>query len=471
MKALVLTSNTSDTTALREGLGNHFEVVFVNNEAACYEKFKTDRYEFTFLDIDHLSQNIETLKPCLNKYWKAHPAAHLVILAKPENTRLAVKAVKLGADDYLNYPIDKSELDLVTSTICELIRSDTELEYLRDQFWKVELKDVMKTKSPSMSKVYKLIKSVAPTKSTVLLTGETGVGKSMVAKIIHEHSGRQGAPFIPVHCGALSESLVESELFGHEKGSFTGAIQRKLGKFELANGGTIFLDEIGTISTNVQIKLLQVLQEAIFQRVGGESNIKVDVRIIAATNEKLKEMVNKNLFRQDLFHRLNIFPIEIPALRDRKEDIPNILHTLLKRLNREGLKEIQGFRSDALEALVNFDWAGNIRELENVLERAYILEESELITPDSLPFEIVGENAIVVPVDGKKTLAEARNEVLEKFEKQYLEEILAETNGKVGPAADIAGVGPRQIHKMMTKYGVDKSKFSPQNKGEAEVAH
>ncbi|MCB0413764.1 MAG: sigma-54-dependent Fis family transcriptional regulator [Bdellovibrionales bacterium] len=463
MKVLIASVNKSELEGLIESLGDRFETAYAEDESSCYEKFCKERFDFTFIDVDLLEKNHDTydLKSQLVKYWKVFPKANIVVLARAEKTRVAVNAVKLGACDYLNYPIEKSELDLVMVTVNEISRSNAELEFLRDRFWDIKEVDAMKTCSPKMTKVNNLIKSVAPTNSTILLSGETGVGKSMIAKIIHNHSSRKNGPFIPVHCGALNDNLIESELFGHEKGAFTGAFQRKLGKFELAHRGTIFLDEIGTISLNMQIKLLQVLQESCFQRVGGQVNVNVDVRVIAATNENLKDMVEKKLFRQDLYHRINLFPIELPPIRERKEDLFYILNVFLKKLNKNSLKNIKGIRADAFEAMSNYQWTGNIREIENVMERAFILEESDLITPSSLPFEIVN-NACMVKIpseDKRKSLAEFRQEVIERFEKQYLEGLLVETFGHVKTVSEIAGLCPRQINKMINKYNIDRSLF------------
>ena len=463
---LIVSPDLDVQKTFRESLGDQFEIEAFGNEAQAFKSFKNHRYEFTFFDIELLKeaqsggQKVD-YKSAIDKYRKTFPMANIVILAKGSMTRDAVRAVKAGADDYLNYPVEPSELALVTAKVEEQVRVESEIEFLRDQFWSVDAQKVIETKSPKMKRVYELVKSVAATRSTVLLTGETGVGKSMIAKLIHDHSTRKDGPFIPVHCGAISENLVESELFGHEKGAFTGAIQRKMGKFELAHGGTIFLDEIGTVSSNTQIKLLQVLQDSIFQRVGGETDIKVDVRVIAATNENLKEMVEEKTFRRDLLHRLSVFPVEIPPLRERREDIPKMLEFFLERFKSEGLKDIKGFRPEVLEALVNFEWTGNVREMENIVERAYILENTEYVGPESIPLEIVGESetSAVVPLDLHKTLAEARNEVIENFERQYLQELLAEKGGKISETAEAAGVGVRQIHKLMVKYGLSKKEF------------
>lgn len=336
-----------------------------------------------------------------------------------------------------------------------------ELSYIKDRFWHARANEIIVTHSPKMKAVYEKVKAVANTSSTVLLTGETGVGKSMIAKLIHEHSMRKHEPLVSVHCGAIPDTLIESELFGHEKGSFTGAIRRKLGRFEIAKDGTLFLDEIGTVSPAAQIKLLQVLQESIFQRVGGESDIKVDVRVIAATNDNLKDLVDQKTFRADLFYRLNVFPIEIPPLRERIEDIPHICRNLLRKLNTQYGKNIENLSDQAEQALVQYPWPGNIRELENVIERAYIIECSSLLQPESLPSEFFTptSKSAIIPMDTQLSLAEVRNRAIEDVERQYLKEILTKFQGRINETADAAGVGVRQIHKLMSKYGFDKKDF------------
>jgi transcriptional regulator with GAF, ATPase, and Fis domain len=312
-----------------------------------------------------------------------------------------------------------------------------------------------------MKNVFEKIRAVAETDSTVLISGETGTGKGVIAKLIHTHSQRKEKQFISVHCGAIPDTLLESELFGHEKGAFTGAIRKKLGKFEIANGGTIFLDEIGTISSSTQIKLLEVLQDKTFQHVGGETTLVSDVRIIAATNEDLKQRCEEGTFRKDLFYRLHIFPIEIPPLRERKEDIPLIIDTFLERLNRFSSKNIRDVHSDVIHALEEYNWPGNIRELENLIERAYILETSSILTPSSFPkdmFEKIGDRSRPI-IDTELTLDEVRRLVIESIEKEYLIKLITKNHGKINKTSEDAGVGVRQLHNLLIKYGIQKGDF------------
>jgi DNA-binding NtrC family response regulator len=316
-----------------------------------------------------------------------------------------------------------------------------------------------------MQQVFAKIRSVAPTKSTVLLIGETGTGKGLIARLIHQHSNRRDAQFISVHCGAIPDTLVESELFGHEKGAFTGAVRKKLGKFEIAKGGTIFLDEIGTVTPSAQIKLLQVLQDGTFQRVGGEETIQANVRVIAATNMDLERMCDDGGFRKDLYYRLNVFPVEIPPLRERKEDIPHIAQVILDRLENFNKKQIRSIHNRVMEGFIKYTWPGNVRELENLLERAYILEESKVLSVESFPTELLASQDVSagVAVDYSLPLAEVRNRGVEEIERRYLRELLASNRGRIKESAEVAGISTRQLHKLLNKYQIRKEEFKQRN--------
>ena len=319
------------------------------------------------------------------------------------------------------------------------------------------------TRSPRMLQTFEKVKSVAPTKTTVLLLGDTGVGKGMVAKLIHQHSSRKDEAFVHVHCGALPDTLVESELFGYEKGAFTGAAKRKLGRFDSAQKGTIFLDEINTISGAMQIKLLQVLQERVFQRVGGESPIEADVRVIAASNSDLQQLCDEGLFRKDLYYRLSVFPLEIPSLQQRSEDIPDWVNYLIDWFNKLYSKEIQDADPVVVKALQEYSWPGNIRELENVIERAYILETTHILRPESFPQELFTDKNYTadVELDISLPLAEVRRKSLDQLEQQYLKEVMTKHKGRINRAAETAGITTRQLHKLLSKYGIRKEEFKP----------
>ncbi|HKL81315.1 MAG TPA: sigma-54 dependent transcriptional regulator, partial [Desulfobacter sp.] len=374
----------------------------------------------------------------IKPFTAANPQVQFIAMAPREQIRRVVKAVKEWSDDYITIPVDPGEIQLVIHETNQAMVKELELDYLRDQFWKTEWLDVVHSCNTNMKKVYESIQSVAPTIATVLLLGETGTGKGLFSRLIHWHSLRSENPFIAVYCGAIPDTLLESELFGHEKGAFTGADRRKPGKFELARGGTIFLDEIGTITHAAQIKLLQVLQDGTFSRVGGEQLMTADVRIIAATNADLALMVNQGKFRKDLYYRLNIFPIELPSLKDRLEDLPYLMDVLLAKLKAKYGKKISRVHPAVYEGFQDYDWPGNIRELENLLERAYILETGSVLTPENFPRELVMNSwnpHVPMCDDGDISLADARHRVIHDFEHTYIKNLLKQTGGKINQAA------------------------------------
>jgi DNA-binding NtrC family response regulator len=320
--------------------------------------------------------------------------------------------------------------------------------------------EMIQSRNPRMRKVYENIRSVSPTIATVLLLGDTGTGKGRTARLIHWHSQRSDKPFIEVHCGAIPDTLMESELFGHEKGAFTGADRRKPGKFEIAAGGTIFLDEIGTITPSAQIKLLQVLQDGIFNRVGGDAPLKADVRIIAATNADIAELVKTGQFRKDLFYRLNVFPIEIPPLQKRLEDLPGLIEVFLKNLNIKYGKKITGVHPLVMDRFERYDWPGNIRELENLLERACILETGPVLMPQSFPLETMPDMDNPRPGSECSTpISRARQQAVDRFEQEYLTTLLTRTRGRIDQAAGIAGITPRQLNRLLKRHHLSKSTF------------
>jgi DNA-binding NtrC family response regulator len=404
----------------------------------------------------------------ISAVWQGHQDVEIVILVRPDEIRRAVDAVKSGASDYLTYPVNPAEVQLVLERLDKNLILTTELDYLRDQFWNEEALHVVRTNSPAMREAFAKVRQMAGTKTTVLLTGETGTGKSLIAKLIHSHSVRRDAPFVSVHCGAIPDTLIESELFGHEKGAFTGAARRKIGKFGLAEGGTLFLDEVGTISPSMQVKLLSVLQDKTIQRVGSDRDIPVDVRIIAATNDSLLDMCEKGFFRKDLYYRLNVFPIEIPPLRDRKSDILSFAEVFIRHFNSQLGKSIKGLHPKTLDALQRYSWPGNVRELENLIERACILEQGELITPASIPQDLFahGHESCRGRTDISLSLGRARQNVVDAFERAYLAELLEATHGRIKDAAQWAGVTPRQLHKLMSRHGLQRRDFrTPGKKG------
>ncbi len=464
--SLVVTHEKSIKSLIASALKKDATVDYADKKSQAISCLEKRRYDILFINLDILTAQLppnnylESLKP----FQAASPFIQIIVLTPQERIREAVRAVKAGANDYLVYPIDPNEIDRVLENIKTSFIIKSELDYLREQFWITDSANIVNTQNDCMTLVFKKIKSVAPTKTTVLLTGETGTGKGLLAKLLHRHSNRSKAQFISLHCGAIPDTLLESELFGHEKGAFTGATKRKLGKFEIANNGTIFLDEIGTITPSAQIKLLQVLQDGTFSRLGGEESLKTNARIISATNVDLKKMTADGLFRNDLYYRLNVFPIEIPALRERVEDIPLLAEFFLKRLNQDIQKDINSIHPQVIQAFQQYEWPGNIRELENVMERAYILETASTLTPESIPIELIeNDTPSFLPLDVSIPLADARRIAIDDFERQYLKALLVKYNGRINKSAEASGISTRQLHKLMVKYGIRKEDFKNKN--------
>ncbi len=462
--ALVISATAGMEAQVREGFPPDHRIDTAGSIDSALKTIEKRRYDILFIDIGLLSKALRgnSFKETFHPFKALYPSLEIVVISPQDMVRQAVMAVKSGASDYLTYPIAPEEVRLVIESINESILQRSELDYLRDQFWRSDIRDVFYTENPAMKTVFKMIESVAPTKTTVLLVGETGTGKGVLARLIHQQSRREHAQFISVHCGSIPDTLLESELFGHEKGAFTSAVRRKLGKFEIAKGGTIFLDEIGTITPPAQIKLLQVLQDRTFSRVGGEGTIETDARVIAATNSNLKQMSEEGRFRKDLYYRLNVFPIEIPPLRDRIEDIEGFIQFFLKKLNLAYQKNIRDVHPEVVQAFQRYDWPGNIRELENLIERAYILENSAVLTPEGFPGELFDlPKHTAAPVNSAAALAEARRKVVEEFERRYLKDLILRNRGRINASAAEAGVTTRQLHKLMSKYGIRKEEFKP----------
>ncbi|MDH5542021.1 MAG: sigma-54 dependent transcriptional regulator [Nitrospinota bacterium] len=464
--ALIIARTSGESGVIGTCLADNYIIDKVEDKETCLTKLRNKRYELIFIDIDLLLSREEDTGPTnykkiLSPFWQTFPSAEIIVLAPQEQVRLAVNAVKAGASNYLTYPLSEAEIRFVTESLHEAQRMQSELDYLRKEFWQSDSLEVVRTNSPTMKAVFDKVRSVSATNSSVLINGETGVGKGVIARIIHRHSEKYENQFVSVHCGAIPETLIESELFGHEKGSFTGAIKRKLGKFEIADRGTIFLDEIGTIPRAAQIKLLSVLQDHVFSRVGGVEVIETGARVIAATNVNLEELCDAGEFRRDLFYRLNVFPIDVPPLRQRIEDIPLLVDGFLKKLNRLQTKEIHDIQPEVMEAFELYQWPGNIRELENLIERAYILETSSVLTTESFPGELFAKKApsAKLTVDTAYTISHVKKRAMENIERQYLKELLTLKKGKIAESADVAGITTRQLNKLMNKYSLKKEMF------------
>ncbi|MBE9521817.1 MAG: sigma-54-dependent Fis family transcriptional regulator [Proteobacteria bacterium] len=377
----------------------------------------------------------------------------------------AVESIKQGISDYLEKPFEPESLLMV---IEKTLRERQMLQEIRDLRKEVDQKYAFGNiigKSHKMQAMYDLIKKVSATDARVFITGETGVGKELVAKAIHFNSHRKNKPFVSINCGALAETLLETELFGHEKGAFTGAIRRKLGKFEYARGGTMFLDEVGDISPGMQVKLLRVLQEKKVERVGGNQPIDVDVRLISATNRDIKEKITHGHFRIELFYRLNVVPIHIPPLRERIEDIPLLVKHFMRIFNKNMKKNIKHISVRAMDQLMKHHWPGNVRELENVLERAFVTTDGDTI--DTMIFSTDTQDTSTVgslySVDIDIPFSVARSVVVNRFEKVYLFEALKRYNGNVSKAAKETGVNPRTLWRKINAYGMDYARFKSKN--------
>ncbi len=465
MKNILVVANDQETfRIIRACFQGPDDVCQQADKDGALQQLRRQHVDFVFIDLELLRAPDQGngFKAVLLPFWVVAPNLEIIVMSQPAQIREAVMAVKAGAGNFLTYPLHADEVQYVTESLYESTLMQSELDYLRKKFWQVDSLELIQTKSPLMQEVYDKVRSVAPTISTVLIVGETGTGKGVLAKLIHQHSNRGNAQFISVHCGAIPETLMESELFGHEKGAFTGASRRKIGKFEIAKEGTIFLDEVGTLTATAQIKFLQILQDRAFQRVGGTETIEANTRVIAATNADLRQMCDGGLFRKDLFYRLNVFPIEIPPLRERPEDIPLLVDVFLKRFNRFHAKDIHDMAPEVLDALTAYAWPGNIRELENLIERAFILESSSMLTPESFPGELFQSRPAHQPwlrVDASRSLAETRAIATEQVERCYLKELLTNSKGRINQAAATANITTRQLHKLMSRYGLRKEEF------------
>jgi DNA-binding NtrC family response regulator len=373
----------------------------------------------------------------------------------------AVEAMRQGAYDFLTKPIDPDYLKLVMDRALKKRALQDEVLHLRQQLKENYSFHAILSKNPQMHKIFELIRHIAGTKSTVLVEGETGTGKELIAKAVHYASETRQGPLVAVNCAALPETLLESELFGHEKGSFTSADSRRKGRFELADKGTIFLDEVADVSQAMQAKLLRVLQEKRFERVGGHESIEVDLRVVAATNKSLEKEVKDGKFREDLFYRLNVIKIELPPLRERPEDIPLLVTHFLTKYARpnEPPKKVS---PEAMERMMAYRWPGNIRELENAIERAAVTTVGEMIGPENLPPRVTGlsrDDQPALEIDLRHKLTYYLEKATERIEREYLLKALEKSRGNVGRCAEMCGLSRRSVSGKISQYGIDKYPF------------
>jgi len=444
MKILVVDDEAPIREVLQKGLSQigGFSVEVAENGLEAIEKMEKDVFDLVLTDMKMPEMDgLELLKTIKG----TRPEVIVIIMTAYGSIETAVEAMKLGANDYITKPIDLNELFIHLSKAQKESILLKENRLLRIEVRKkFEFNNII-GKSKKMQEVFSLIEKVAPSNSTVLIYGGSGTGKELVAKAIHYNSPRVDKPFIPFNCGAIPETLVESELFGHTKGAFTGAVQAKRGLFEEAQGGTIFLDEISTILPSVQVKLLRFLQDKEVMKVGSTEKTKLDVRVIAATNEDLEANIKKGIFREDLFYRLHVFPISLPDLKHRKEDIPLLAYHFLDLYIKENKKEIKGISKEAMSILLEYHWPGNVRELENAIERAVIMADHDYLTPVDFPQNLSEGYSDLI----RKGVKDHKS--LDEIKAEYITEILKETNGNKKVAAEILKVNPRTLYRFEKK--------------------
>jgi DNA-binding NtrC family response regulator len=404
------------------------------------KKLKPGVWDIIFLDIKlpgmdgmELQQRIKSIDP----------GATIIMITAYASVDTAVKSLKEGAYDYVTKPVDPDYLSHLVTNVIKQRRLLSENIQLKERIQELYEIDQIIGKSPAMLKVFDLIKTVAPTDTSVMIKGESGTGKELIARAIHSNSPRRFFPIITINCGGLTEGLTESEFFGHEKGAFTGALYRRKGKFEMANGGTVFLDEVGNIDAKAQTDLLRVIETKQFTRVGGDEIIKVDFRLICATNRDLELAVKEGKFREDLYYRLNVFSISIPPLRERRTDIPLLCNYYLKKLANSTNKLVTGISPDAMEQLKKYDWPGNVRELRNAIERAIVVAKGSTITVGDLP----------IPPTPK---AVAEDHSLEAVESAHIRNVLEQMEWNITRSAEILGIDRATLYNKIKKYGLRK---------------
>jgi DNA-binding NtrC family response regulator len=417
-----------------------FEVTPVDSGEEALKVFEVDKFDIILLDIKMPGMSGLDL---LGKIKNIDPHATIIMITAFASVTTAIQALKEGAYDYVTKPVDPEELThLIHKALKdrELVNENRKLKERIDDLIKP---DNLIGDSPEMRKIYELINTVAGADTTILIYGESGTGKELVAKAIHINSQRKYFPMITVNCGALTETLLESELFGHERGAFTGAQYKRKGKFELADNGTIFLDEIGLVSPKTQIDLLRVIESKQFTRVGGNDIITSNFRVICATNEMLENLVKEGKFREDLFYRLNVFSLTIPPLRDRKDDIPILAEHFLKKFAEGMNRQIKGISKGAMEFLINYNWPGNVRELENAIERAVVIRRSGELKADDLPFNIHANQS-------------AEDECLDVIEKKHIIKMLEKYNYNISKVAKVLSIDRVTLYNKMSKYNIER---------------
>ncbi len=440
--------------------GDGYEVDVAGSGSQALDLLERQFYDMVITDIK--MPDVDGLE-VLKKAKEISSETAVLMITAYASTETAVEAMKQGAIDYITKPFKVEEIRVILKKAFERRNLERENALLRKELDTHRSFSEMIGTSAAMQRIYDLIQKIADIPTNVLITGESGTGKELVAKAIHCTSSRQNSPFVTIHCGAIPENLIESELFGHMKGSFTGAISTKAGLFEMANGGTVFLDEIGEVPLCVQVKLLRFLQDRTFRRVGGTEDLCVNVRVICATNRDLEQEVAEGRFREDLYYRLNVIQIRMPALRERKEDIPLLADYFVKKYSKELHRKVYKVSKEALDILKAYDFPGNIRELENIIERAIVLESSPMITPESLPAELLDpslgsrnlvrgtcSSGVRLPPEGLPL-----EQFVEDIERELIYQALERTSGRKKKAAQLLNVSFRSFRYRLEKYGIN----------------
>lgn len=436
-----------DEKIVRESLYHWFmdegyDVDTAESSEAALKKFDKDKFDLILLDMKMPGMSGLDLLPKLKHI---DSDCFVILITAYASVPSAIQALKEGAFDYITKPVDPEELNHIVKNAMQQKKLKTENEQLKNKIDELIMPDNLVGESVQMRKIFELINTVAQTDTTVLIRGESGTGKELVAKAIHLNSKRKYFPIVTVNCGALPDSLLETELFGHEKGAFTGAHYRRKGKFEMADGGTIFLDEVGSISPKMQVDLLRVIETKKFSRVGGNEMISSDFRVIAATNEQLENLVKEVKFREDLYYRLNVFTLFVPPLRERKEDIPILANFFRQKYAAMMNKNIKSISADAMNFLLEHEWRGNVRELENAIERAIVVGKKEVVNVEDLPFR---HSFDVLGADDDKSLG--------ANEKKYILRILRENNWNISRSAEILDIDRVTLYNKINKYGLKK---------------